>query len=162
MTNTIEQLTQRVARLDAAEQIRRLKLQYAVACDNDYQPDVIAPMFTEDAIWDGGERWGRHDGRQAIYDFFAETSKTISFALHLMIGGDIDVDETATTATGFWQLYEPVAISDGGQGFSAVMAGTYNDEYPLTDDGWKFSVVRLNWAMQARIDQGWHDSRFHI
>lgn len=162
MNDTIEQLALRVARLEAAEQIRRLKLQYAVACDDNYRPDVIAPMFTEDALWDGGERWGRYEGREAIRNFFAGTSQTITFALHLMIGGDIDVNDTATSATGFWQLYEPVAISDESDSFSAVMAGTYNDEYQLTDDGWKFSVVRLNWAMQARLDRGWHDGRFHI
>lgn len=162
MDTTLETLSRRVARIEAADEIRRLKLRYAAACDDNYPPDVIAPMFTEDAIWDGGERWGRHNGREAIRAFFAGASDTITFALHLMIGGDIEVDDNATSAKGFWQLYEPVAIVDGDQKFSAVMAGIYHDDYVLTDEGWKFSVVRLDWAMQARLDRGWHDGRFHL
>lgn len=163
MTQTIDDLHRRIAKLEAAEAIRRLKLEYAAACDDNYPPDVIAPMFTTDAVWDGGERWGRHEGRDAIHAFFSETSDTIKFALHLMIGGDIVVDDdTLSTASGTWQLFEPVAVAGDGETYSAIMAGIYQDQYELTDDGWKFSAVKLDWAMQSRLDKGWADDRFHI
>lgn len=152
----------RLCKLEAINAIRHLKYEYAAACDDNYAEDVIAPMFTEDAVWDGGERWGRYDGREAIRKFFSTTADTINFALHLMIGGDIEVSDDLSTATGGWQLFEPVAVQGDDGKYSAIMAGIYADTYRLTDDGWKFSEVRLDWAMQSKLELGWAETRFHI
>jgi hypothetical protein len=162
MSDDLKQLAHRVAKLEAREAIRQLKYTYAAACDDGVAADVIVPMFTENGVWDGGERWGRHEGRDALMAFYGGASGTITFALHFMIGGDIHVDDSLTTATGTWQILEPVAI-DGPEGkFSAVLAGYYKDKYELTDDGWKFSHVGLDWAMQARLDKGWATDRFTV
>ena len=45
------------------EQIKQLKARYALACDNDYEPDTLADLFAEDAVWDGGFM-GRAEGRE--------------------------------------------------------------------------------------------------
>ena len=61
----------RLARLEAIEDIRVLKARYADVCDTGYDPDLMRPFFTEDAVWDGGRRFGRHEGIEAVCAFFA-------------------------------------------------------------------------------------------
>ena len=55
-------LETRLARLEAVEEIRVLKARYAAVCDTGYDPDGMTPLFTTDAVWDGGDRFGRHEG----------------------------------------------------------------------------------------------------
>ena len=76
-----EALERRVQRLEDLEAIRDLKARYAAACDNGYDADTLAAMFTEDAVWDGATL-GRHVGREAIRAFFQGSSSRISFARH--------------------------------------------------------------------------------
>ena len=45
-------LEERVQVLEEIEAIRRLKLRYARHCDDNYNADKLAPLFTEDAVWD--------------------------------------------------------------------------------------------------------------
>ena len=47
-------LQRRIKVLDDIEQIRRLKAQYFAHCDDNYNPDALAEMFVEDAVWDVG------------------------------------------------------------------------------------------------------------
>jgi len=54
-----------VRRLEDIEAVKQLKYRYAAFCDQDYDPDGLAPLFTENAIWDGGIM-GRYEGRDAI------------------------------------------------------------------------------------------------
>ncbi len=42
--------------LEDIEEIKRLKAGYCSSCDDNYDADSIASLFTEDAIWDGGIR----------------------------------------------------------------------------------------------------------
>jgi hypothetical protein len=44
------------------EAVKQLKYRYCAACDDDYDSDRLAPLFTEDAIWDGGPM-GRYEDR---------------------------------------------------------------------------------------------------
>ena len=63
------------------EQIKQLKARYALACDDDYDADALAELFTEDAIWDGGFM-GRAEGRDGIHEFFSNASSVVGFAVH--------------------------------------------------------------------------------
>src|SRR5260221_6833983 len=59
-------LEQRIARLEAIEEIKQLKAQYAQVCDDGYKPEGMVPLFTEDAVWaDSSGGLGRHEGREA-------------------------------------------------------------------------------------------------
>ena len=46
------EMEQRVRDLEAADEIRNLKAEYAAACDDNYDPDRIAALFIEDATWE--------------------------------------------------------------------------------------------------------------
>ena len=48
----LEQIERRLQVLEDAEAIRNLKARYAALCDNQYDADGIAGLFTEDAVWE--------------------------------------------------------------------------------------------------------------
>ena len=73
---TLEDLERRIKALEDIEEIKKLKARYCAYCDDSYDADGIAALFTEDAIWDGGMR-GRAEGREGIRDFFRRSSQRL-------------------------------------------------------------------------------------
>lgn len=148
-------LERRLAKLEAVEEIRHLKLRYGQLCDAGYPPDEIVAMFTEDAVWDGGETFGSFHGREEIRRFFVAINEEVGFAVHYMIGDAIVVSDDARTATGTWHMFEAANMKVDGVPESMWLAAVYQDEYRREDDGWKFSRVQLNFRMQAKHSEGW-------
>jgi ketosteroid isomerase-like protein len=68
-----------------------LKAHYAALCDNQYDAEGIASLFTEDAVWES-PALGRFEGRDAIRSFFREASGIFSFAIHYSLNGHIEVE----------------------------------------------------------------------
>ncbi|MCL4289568.1 MAG: nuclear transport factor 2 family protein [Thermoleophilia bacterium] len=152
MTND---LAARIAKLEAIEEIRRLKARYADVCDTGYDPDRMGPFFTRDAVWDGGERFGRHEGIEAIRAFFAGVSSQITWALHYMVAPTVDVADSIETATGSWYLWQPCTVV-GDAGAQAVwLTGRYTDRYRREDGVWKFAEVRLDCQTISPVEEGW-------
>ena len=50
----LEELENRVRVLEDTDAIRNLKARYAAYCDDNYNPDKIAELFVEDAVWESG------------------------------------------------------------------------------------------------------------
>ena len=148
-------LERRLARLEAIEAIRELKARYADVCDTGYDPVRMRPFFTEDAVWDGGPRFGRYEGVDAVCEFLAGISSEITWALHYMIAPIIDVADDGRTATGSWYLLEPVTIATPDGPRAMVITGLYADRYQLEADGWKFSEVKLDCQTISPLDEGW-------
>lgn len=147
-------LERTVAKLQAAEEIRHLKARYAAVCDTGYSPERMVPLFTADAVWDGG-RFGRHEGIDAIYAFFAGVGNDILWALHYMVAPIVEVSDDLTTATGSWYLWQPCTVV-APEGPKAVwLTGTYADRYRKEDGAWRFSEVRLDCQTISPIDEGW-------
>lgn len=161
MAHVSQDLAARVARLEAIEAIRELKERYADVCDTGYDPVGMRPFFTEDAVWDGGPRFGRYEGVDAICDFFAAVSSQITWALHYMIGSTIDVADDGQTATGSWYLFEPVTMATDEGPRAMIITGRYADRYRLEPDGWKFSEVVLDIQTISPLDEGWAQRPFH-
>lgn len=146
----LEDLARRVQTLEDIEEIKRLKARYADYCDNGYDPDGLASLFTEDAIWDGGV-WGRYEGRAAIREFFRGASAVLPFALHYMANPIIEVN--GDTATGTWYLFQTCTFAEGNQ---AVWGATrYHEEYVRQDGEWKFHHLRLVSSFWTPYEQGW-------
>ena len=70
----VEELEQRLRVLEDVEEIKRLKAQYAALCDNNYDCDGIAALFTSDGIWDGSDL-GRTEGRALSAPFSSKRPK---------------------------------------------------------------------------------------
>jgi ketosteroid isomerase-like protein len=86
----LERMEQRLQALEDSEAIRNLKARYAALCDNQYDCDGIAALFTEDAVWES-PTLGQFEGREAIRGFFREASGIFSFAIHYSLNGHIEV-----------------------------------------------------------------------
>src|SRR5260370_42487139 len=87
----LERVERRLQVLEDAEAIRNLKARYAALCDDQYDADGIAALFTEDALWES-PTLGRFEGREAIRGFFQAASGIFSFAIHYSLKGHIEVD----------------------------------------------------------------------
>ncbi len=147
-------LERSVARLQAAEEIRKLKAHYAGVCDTGYLPEGMRPLFTDDAVWDGG-RFGRYEGVDAICDFFGAVSADIVWALHYMIAPSIEVADDAETATGSWYLWQPCTLSTPDGPKAVWLTGRYADRYRRGPAGWQFSEVLLDVQCVTPYEDGW-------
>ncbi len=146
MSPTIEE---RIRRLEDLEAIKALKHRYATYCDDGYPPDRLAPLFTEDAIWDG-HALGRFEGREAIRAFFAGCSKTVTFAVHHVTNPVITV--SGDIATGDWVLWQPIVFARGNR--AAWLAARYHDRYLRVGDEWLFEHVDVEVRALSPYESG--------
>ena len=143
----MDDVTGRLQRLEDEAAIISLKARYARACDAGYDADAIAGLFVDGGVWDGGELFGRADGLDAIRSHFSGASQRITWALHFTLNPLIDVAADGRTATGSWYLWQPCTRRRSSGEVQAWLAGTYDDTYRNTDDGWRFDTVtvRARW-----------------
>ena len=71
----LERIERRLRVLEDREAIRNLKARYAALCDNQYDADGIASLFTEDAVWES-PALGCFEGREAIRKLWAQLFET--------------------------------------------------------------------------------------
>ena len=136
-----------VQRLADIEDIKQLKARYALACDDDYNPDKLAPLFAENAIWNGGIL-GYAEGREAIHAFFSASSTLVPFAVHQISTPLIEID--GDTATGQWYLWQPMVF----QGTALWLSALYEDEYVRQDGKWLYQNLKLNIRMLTPFEDG--------
>ncbi|MBV8771649.1 MAG: nuclear transport factor 2 family protein [Deltaproteobacteria bacterium] len=145
----------RVQKLADIDEIRKLKARYAAACDNNYDADAIAELFTEDAVWDGGI-FGKADGRENIRRFFRKAPAVFSFAIHNVMNPRIEID--GDSATGEWYLLQPATREPETQ--AVWLAAVYYDEYVRIDGKWLFKRLLVNANFLTNYEQGWANKRF--
>lgn len=147
-----QELARKIQLLEDVEAIKTLKHQYCAYCDDNYNPDGIAGLFVEDAVWDGG-KFGRCEGREAIREFFQGASKTLTFAAHQVMNPIIKVD--GDHATGEWKLLQPCTLA-GKDGAAAMwLIANYHDDYVRTSAGWRFQNLRVEILSFAAHQEGW-------
>ena len=152
-----DELARKVQLLLDVEAIKTLKHQYCAYCDDNYNPDGIAGLFVEDAVWDGGD-FGRCEGRAAIHKFFRGAPRMLSLAAHQVMNPIIAVD--GDRATGEWKLLQPCTL-EGKDGPRAMwLAANYHDEYIRTPSGWKFQSLKVTALFFTPHDAGWVKTRF--
>ena len=105
---------QRLQRLEDIEAIKQLIARYATAADHNADPAMMAPCFTEDAVWNC-KGIGRWEGRDSIVSGLREVSTTqLSWALHYMTQPIIEVADDGRSATGEYYLWELAKAGAGG------------------------------------------------
>jgi ketosteroid isomerase-like protein len=152
----LDTLARRIQVLEDIEAIKKLKARYCAYCDDHYDADALASLFTEDAIWDGGEVLGRSEGREAIRTFFQGSSQRLPFAIHHVMNPIIDVQ--GDTGHGQWYLFQPCTRADRNQ--AVWLAARYEETYVRVAGEWKFQRMNIFPAFYTPYDQGWARQRF--
>ena len=151
----LKKLESRIMDLEAADEIRNLKATYAAACDDNYNPDAIAALFVEDAVWES-DGLGNFEGREAIREFFRGISSYFTFALHYGLNPKIEV--AGDTARARWYLFMPCTVSDGGR--ALWRAGIDDEEYVRVDGRWMFKRKKSTAIFNTPFEEGWAKTRF--
>ena len=100
---------EKVERLSAIEDIKQLKARYCQLCDAGYDPDGIAAMFVEDGVWDGGEQFGCHIGRDAIHGFFSGVSMRFTASSPASPATSSSPPTSCSTRSSRWMATPPTA-----------------------------------------------------
>jgi ketosteroid isomerase-like protein len=143
-------LETRIRRLEDLEAIRQLKARYCRLCDDGYDADRLADLFTEDALWDGG-MLGKAEGREKIRRFFQRSPEVIPFSVHMVMNPLLSVE--GDTASGTWYLFQ--ACSYAPENAALWGSARYDEEYVRVGEEWKFSRLRLTSFFWTPFDQGW-------
>jgi ketosteroid isomerase-like protein len=148
-------LEDRLRALEDREEIRKLKVHYAAACDDNYNADAIAELFAEDAVWDAGAL-GHAEGRAAIRKFFSRVAEFFPFAIHNVMNPIIEID--GDRATGHWYLLQPATLAKGNQ--AVWLDAVYQDEFVRSDGRWLIKRMKVNSKFVTPYEEGWAKKPF--
>ena len=155
MIKRLDRLEARIQTLEDTNAIRNLKARYAELCDDNYNPDGIAALFVEDAVWDSGPL-GHFEGREAIREFFRGASRIFTLANPYSLNSQLEV--TGDTARAKWYLFMPCTISDGDQ--AMWRAGIDEEEYVRMNGHWMFKSKVSTGLFNTPFGSGWNKVRF--
>ena len=165
--STLKELEDRIQVLEDLEAIKKLKAKYGQLCDDRYDLQTmtmrkeaeveviarhIANLFTEDGVWDGGEKLGVARGREKIYQRFKESA--FKFAVHYFVMPDITIEGNKARAR--WYLLQAATLKDN----TAVwMSGTEDDDYVKVNGQWLQTYMKVTIFFLTPYDQGWVKKR---
>lgn len=160
--STIDDLERRIARIEATEEIKRLKARYAQASDSDYDWRSFQDLFTADGVWHSNA-FGTYEGREAVGGFMKAIADTgsIGFAHHSMIPQWIDIAEDGLTAHGRWYLIEFATMPDAdGVDRAVIITCIYEDDFRLEEGRWLIAKVDARFQFVSDWDKGWVEQQF--
>jgi ketosteroid isomerase-like protein len=152
-----ENLVARIQRLEDIEAIKQLKARYARACDPAHNVDFLMSLFTEDAVFDVGEKYGSHEGKTAIRKFLEGADAIMPWAFHCMLSPVIEIAVDGQTAKGSWYLFELSTMPHlkTGAPQSIWIAGVYEDEFVKRGGEWKIRRITLRMHIMSPYEDGW-------
>ena len=152
MAGNIEDLAQRIQRMEDMEGVRQAFVDYLIHFDS-RRYDLLADVFTEDAILEmvglapilRGD--GKYNGRKAIMsDFFGsrvtKTARTGHFGTNLRV--NLNGDEAASVAY-FWE------IIPGIDGKHHILVGTYQHRMRRESDRWRIAHLRISVTFRSDL-----------
>lgn len=149
-------LEERLQRLEDVRAIEQLKYRYAAFCDNRYDPEGIASLFTPDGRWLVDGEGGSMDGHEEIKAHFRALSGHIPWALHFITQPRVDLNDDGKTATGYFYLLCLCTIGDD----AVILTLNYTNKFEKRDGTWLFTELRGSTHQVSNWDQGWVKQRF--
>ncbi|HEY5210916.1 MAG TPA: nuclear transport factor 2 family protein [Stellaceae bacterium] len=143
-------LAARVQRLEAMEAIRQVMGDYVLAADDrhGYSVNVERTMrlFAQDGVWDGGTRYGRHEGGSAVRNYLLRGRAGIDWSLHHLSNPSIDVTADGQLAHGRWYLVEMARMRKGESDETEIvwLGGLYDADFVREDGAWKFKQLKFD------------------
>lgn len=130
-------LSERVAKIEAREEIRELVARYGMAID-DRDMDKLAAMFTVDAVFRHGDNSYVNNGREEIVAFYTERLVSYGPTYHYPHSHVVEFT-SSTRATGIVSGHAELALN----GATFAVALRYHDSYHKVDDAWCFAERSL-------------------
>ena len=151
-------LEQKVQQLLDIEAVKNLIATYARGADRNNDPEIMAPLFSDDAVWEC-EGFGRYQGREAIANGLSETGQNdITWTLHYMISPTVQINDDGLSGSGHYYLWELANMRGQSGSIEACWAGgTYDVELVKRGERWFFHHMRLNLKLITPYDKGWKD-----
>ena len=146
-------LEQRLRRLEDIQALTVLKHRYCEYCDDSYNAEKIATLFTEDATWNGGAL-GRARTRAKIAIYFAASSQLVPFAIHHVTNPLIEVDGDRAACR--WYLWQPMVMRDVED--ALWYAARYDDVCVRQDGVWLFQSVEITTRMLSPYAAGFRQT----
>lgn len=155
-------LAARLARLEAAEAVRRVTMRYFRLCDTlgpDTPLEELGQLFSRDAVWEGRGRYreafGRHAGRSGIVAMLASYARPAHFMLnaHYLSSEDIIVGSDCI-ASGNWMMLQVSTYHDGR---SDLRSASLNLDFTVEDGAWRIARF-VTQAIFARDVGPWNDA----
>ena len=126
------------------EQIVALFGKFTEAWNNN-DSAALAALYTEDAVFCGGEGSGPHYGREAIEKHFAEGFKLFHFSNHIATPDQYSPHAIGTAGNEVWALGEwSMTIQSKNGGSPMQIKGNWKDIFVRDGDGWKARMVVSN------------------
>ena len=150
---SIEGLEKRIQMLEDLEAIKKLKFRYAELCDTGYDPDRLASLFTENAVFiltEHGVTMERTVGKEKIRQRFVVMPQRITFAVHNFTDPTIEVGDNK--AEGRWYMW---ALQTLGDGLCTFGCGVYHDKYEKVNGQWMIAETHLSIFFRAPYGKGW-------
>lgn len=163
VTATLGELSARLTKLEDVRAIEQLKYRYAGYCDNSYDPEGIASLFTEDGRWVVDGEGGTMTGHEEIKAHFSALSEKITWAQHYMIAPKIEVSEDGQSATGVFYLLCLCTIertNDPAEKDAVILTLNYIDQFVKRDGTWYFQELLGKTHQVSDWDQGWVKQQF--
>ena len=150
---TIEELERRLEKLEAIDDIKRMKSRYAQIVDG-FSNEPFEECFTEDGVWDLGPA-GKVKGRKAIRELFEKLPEVQPFSIHYFVQAEIEVE--GDTAVAKW--YEWLAATQG-DGRAVWTAGIEEEKYKKINGKWLIAELKLTPIFRTPYEEGWHKVKF--
>lgn len=149
-------LIKRIEQLEDTEAIRRLVARYALGADRQNDPEIMRPMFSEDAVWEASG-FGHYVGAQNIASGLADIArKTIRWSLHYMVSPLIEFDGQPGHASCHWYLWELARVAEGDEMPRAHWIGGWYESALVKRNGtWKFQHVVLHPKLISPLETDW-------
>ena len=131
----LDEILDRLDRLESKDAIRELATSYAIACDEHDMPRLTS-LFTSDACFDAPNGSMVATGKQAIVTMFENTFKIRGPAFHWTHDVTVKLDKTdPDKATGLVLSHAETTPN----GVVSIAAMRYEDEYRREQGEWLFA-----------------------
>jgi hypothetical protein len=152
----VDQLADRVERLEAIKSVSHLLYRYVYIADKVKDADLIAECFVEDALWEGVGQVSEFKavGRREIRDMFHGVFTTyLPFTAHWVTNQVITLSRDGSRAYGQWHILEAANLKDNCA--QVWLVAWYDNEFVKVGEDWKISHVRLVETFICPYEEGW-------
>jgi uncharacterized protein (TIGR02246 family) len=163
VVTTVEELVSRIGRLEDVRAIEQLKFKYAGYCDDSYDPEGIASLFTEDGRWVVDGEGGTMTGHEEIKAHFRALSEKITWAQHYMIAPKVELSEDGQSAVGRFYLLCLCTIErtdHPSEKDAVILTLNYTDQFVKRNGTWYFQELLGSTHQVSNWDQGWVRQQF--